>query len=101
MAEQRVDTTNWSGEGEFTQTVLDRLKSIETISFIRVEDAPSTRSEANYSFISNEIYVGFVSRSRTEPTIRFGVWRSLRTVEEKMMSLSLLERELTSSETIG
>ena len=48
-----VDTSKWSGEGTFTQTLLDRLQELETIAFIRVENAPASRSEADYNFMSN------------------------------------------------
>jgi hypothetical protein len=54
-----VDTTRWSGEGTFTQVLVDHLQQLEGIAFVRVEDAPSSRSDADYNFISNEIYVGF------------------------------------------
>ena len=33
------DTANWSGEGTFTQLLLDRLDAIDAIEFVRVEDA--------------------------------------------------------------
>ena len=58
-----VDIAKWSGEGTFTQVLLDRLRQIESIAFIRVEDAPASRSEADYNFISNEIFVAFAARS--------------------------------------
>jgi len=54
-----VDVSSWSGEGDFTQSLLDVLKALTTVTFLRVEDAPASRSESAYSFISNEIYVGF------------------------------------------
>ena len=54
-----VDASSWSGEGAFTQSLLDVLKALAAITFLRVEDAPATRSESSYSFVSNEIYVGF------------------------------------------
>ena len=54
-----VDASSWSGEGAFTQSLLNVLKALATITFLRVEDAPASRSETSYSFVSNEIYVGF------------------------------------------
>ena len=54
-----VDTSGWSGEGTFTQVLLDSLREVETIEHVRVEDAPASRSEADYNFISNEIFVLF------------------------------------------
>ena len=61
----QVDSSGWSGEGGFTGVVLDALKAIEAIEFIRVEDAPASRTESGYAFISNEIYVRFRTESRS------------------------------------
>ena len=56
-----VDNAGWSGEGAFTQIVLDRLRTIEQVAAVKVEDAPATRSEADYNFIANEIFVTFAT----------------------------------------
>ena len=56
-----VDSAGWSGEGAFTQQVLDRLRAIEQVAALKVEDAPATRSEADYNFIANEIFVTFAT----------------------------------------
>ena len=55
----RVESAGWSGEGEFTAVVLESLKGIDAIEFLRVEDAPASRAEPGYAFVSNEIYVRF------------------------------------------
>ncbi len=52
-----IDSSAWSGEGGFTQVLIDSLRELPAIRFLRVEDAPASRSEADYNFISNEIYV--------------------------------------------
>ena len=67
-----IDTSRWSGEGEFTALLVERLQQVPEIAVIRVEDAPSTRSEADYNFISNEVYVAFCSggASTTKPSLR-------------------------------
>ena len=96
-----VDLSNWSGEGGFTQVLIERLKRVESISFLRVEDAPATRSDADYQFISNEIYVGFATRSHTEKIMRFGVLPGTRTITTKTMSVVDLELLLTESPEIG
>ena len=67
-----TDTTNWSGEGTFTQLLIERLRDIDTVRFVRIEDAPATRSEADYNFISNELFVGFATVDREEPVKRLG-----------------------------
>jgi hypothetical protein len=96
-----VDISKWSGEGTFTQLLLDRLGQIESIAFLRVEDAPASRSEADYNFMSNEIYVAFAERSHTERIKRFGLLPGTRTVTSKAMSIVDLELALTESENIG
>ena len=60
-----TDTSNWSGEGMFTQLLIDACGGIDAVRFVRVEDAPATRSEADYNFISNELFVAF--RDRRSP----------------------------------
>jgi hypothetical protein len=96
-----VDTTSWSGEGTFTQLVIDRLRDVEGVRFLRVEDAPATRSDADYNFISNEIYVAFATRNRVERVRRFGILPVSRILTEKTMTLATLEQALTGVEGVG
>jgi hypothetical protein len=96
-----IDTSKWSGEGSFTQTLIDRLQELETIAFIRVEDAPASRSEADYNFMSNEIFVAFATRSTEERTRRFGILPSVRVTVEKVMTIAGLEERLTGISGIG
>src|SRR3954466_15822034 len=96
-----TDTTNWSGEGAFTQLLIERLRGIDGVRFVRVEDAPATRSEADYNFISNELFVGFAIVDREEPIKRFGIFPAKRTVATPAMSLIELERALTALEDVG
>src|SRR5262245_23243099 len=84
----QTDTSKWSGEGEFTQVLLDQLQAIEGVKFVRVEDAPASRTEADYNFISNEIFVEFV-------TVRHFLRR------EKAMTLEALEKRLTALDAVG
>jgi hypothetical protein len=97
----QVDTTRWSGEGEFTAVLLEQLKQIAEIALIRVEDAPATRSEADYNFVSNEVFVGFTRLDRREPVRRFGIIPGSRTVTEPAMTLSGLEAALALASGIG
>src|SRR5262245_27100251 len=96
-----LDTSKWSGEGTFTQLLIDRLCAIEAIAFVRVEDAPSTRSDADYNFISNEVFVGFATRDRQERATRFGFLPVTRVVTEKMLDLAGLERQLQAIGDVG
>jgi hypothetical protein len=96
-----LDAKAWSGEGTFTQQLIERLRDLPSVRFVRVEDAPATRSEADYNFISNELYVDFVTTERRESFKRFGVLRGHRTVAEKAMTLAGLETALTGMDGVG
>ena len=96
-----LDTSNWSGEGTFTQVLIDRLRAVDTISLVRVENAPASRSEADYNFISNEIFIAFTTIERAEPIKRFGFLPGSRVVSEKTMTVADLERVLTALEDVG
>jgi hypothetical protein len=54
-----LDARGWSGDGAFTQLLVDALREVEAIRHLRVEDAPASRVDALVSFISNELYVTF------------------------------------------
>jgi hypothetical protein len=96
-----VDTTKWSGEGEFTQFLIERLRALPGVAAIRVEDAPSTRSDADYNFISNELFIVFATRDRAEPVKRFGIIPGSRTVAAKAMTLADLDAALTAMTEVG
>ena len=96
-----VDTSKWSGEGSFTQALIDRLRQFEAIELVRVEDAPASRSEADYNFISNEIFIVFATRSIRERGRRFGIVPVTRTVTSKVMTVADLEVALTAASEIG
>jgi hypothetical protein len=96
-----LETKAWSGEGTFTQFVIDKLREIDAVRFVRVENAPATRSDADYNFISNEIYVGFATADRKEPMKRFGLLPGTRIVTEKTMTLPGLETALAGIDGVG
>jgi len=96
-----VDASKWSGEGAFTERMIDRLKQISEIAVIRVEDAPASRSEADYNFISNEIFVAFTTVDRREQYRRFGFLPGSRIVTEKSMTVPRLEAALATTPDIG
>ena len=96
-----VDSGGWSGEGEFTQVVLDRLSLVEQIAALKVEDAPATRSEADYNFIANEIFVTFATTHRDEAVKRLLFFPGTRRIPEKAMTFAALARLLEESEGIG
>jgi|SRR5215213_5173945 len=96
-----VDTSGWSGEGTFTQVLIDRLREVDGVASVRVEDAPASRSEADYNFISNEIFVRFATMDREERITRFGFLPARRVVQEKVMTVSGLEQALAAVADVG
>ena len=96
-----TDTSNWSGEGVFTQLLIERLREIDAVRFVKIEDAPATRSEADYNFISNELFVGFATVDRQEPVKRFGILPSSRTVTGPVMRLAELGTALAAMQDVG
>jgi len=97
----QIDTSKWSGEGTFTQVVIDQLSTVSAVASLRVEDAPASQSGADYNFISNEIFVVFATAARQEPIKRFGFLPGSRTVMVKTMTLADLESTLTMLPDIG
>jgi hypothetical protein len=96
-----LESSAWSGEGTFTQLLIDRLQDVDGVRFVRVEDAPATRSDADYNFISNELYVGFATTEREERIKRFGVLPGVRIVTDKAMTLQGLEAVLAGIDGVG
>jgi hypothetical protein len=96
-----LDTSGWSGEGDFTQRLIDVIGAIPAVKFLKVEDAPASRADSAFSFISNELFVVFASTFRTITGRRFGVVPVFRRMEEKLMDLGGLEASLAAVEDLG
>ena len=96
-----VDSAGWSGEGEFTQKLIERLRAVEHLAGVKVEDAPATRSDADYNFVANEIFVTFATADREEPTKLLGFIPAKKRVTEKRMTLAGLAAVLEGSDGIG
>jgi hypothetical protein len=96
-----LDTSKWSGEGEFTALLVDRLGMLTSIARLRVEDAPASRSDADYNFVSNELFVAFATKIRRERFRRFGILPASRAVVEKEMTVAALEQALTALSEVG
>jgi hypothetical protein len=96
-----VDTSGWSGDGEFTKRLIDALASVGTVSLLKVEDAPASRADAGFSFISNELFVLFERIERVVRTRRLGFIPGSTVVREKTMTLDGLEASLASLADVG
>jgi hypothetical protein len=58
------DVAAWSGDGDLTRTFVDALSALPSIRHLKVEDSPASRAGAAFSFISNELFVGFAPDAR-------------------------------------
>ncbi len=96
-----LDTTNWSGEGAFTQVLIEAFQELSSIAGVRVEDASSARSDVEYNFVSNEVFVRFRTRDRTVRAKMLGIVPVIRTVSEAVMKLPDLERTLGDIAEVG
>ena len=96
-----LDTSNWSGEGGVTQVLVDFLQQLEDVAEVRVEDAPASRSEADYNFISNEVFVRFAMIPTQRREKKWGVIPVNRVVDVKKMTMDRLEAALVAAPEIG
>jgi hypothetical protein len=96
-----LDTTDWSGEGAFTQTLIDAVRGLDQVTFVRVEDARSSRTDVEYNFISNEVFVRFHTRDTVRRTKVLGLLPVTRTVTEPAMTVTDLEQALGRLEEVG
>ena len=85
-----LEASSWSGEGTFTKLLIDALREIPAVEALRVEDAPASRADTGFSFISNELYVLFASTTH-----------AVRRRKEKLMTLAGLEVALADIPDIG
>ena len=97
----QLETFDWSGDGQFTETLIESMTRLDEVVYLRVEDAPATRSDTGYQFISNELYVRFRIRHRTERVRRFGFFPVTRSISEKVMTLDSLEAALSALPEVG
>jgi hypothetical protein len=89
-----LDTTRWSGEGVFTQTLIDAFQRLDQVARLRVEDV-------EYNFISNELFVAFRTRDRAVRAKWLGLLPVTRTLTEPVMRVTDLERALSEVEAVG
>jgi len=97
----QVDTTGWSGEGDFTARLIEAIRGLSDVERLKVEDAPATRADSGFSFISNELFVAFRTTKRTIRARKLRVIPVSFEVDEKRMSLAGLEAALTAIEGVG
>lgn len=97
----RIESTGWSGDGEFTRRLVDELAAMDEVAAVRVEDSPASRHDTGYAFLANEIYVEPATRMarRREPWL--GVLSREREVAEPATTLGALAARLAGLDAIG
>jgi hypothetical protein len=85
-----LEASGWSGEGTFTKLLIVALREIPAVEALKVEDAPASRADTGFSFISNELYVLFASTTHI-----------VRRRKNKSMTLAGLELALAEIPDIG
>jgi hypothetical protein len=96
-----IESSKWSGEGDFTRALVDVLSAWAEVSLVRVEDSPASRADTGYAFLSNEIYLGFTSRAEPVRERWLGLVPVTRTREVPALDLAGLVARLTETEGIG
>jgi hypothetical protein len=96
-----IDRGAWSGDGDFTTVLMDALQRIEQVAVVRVQDAPASRAEVGYSFICNDVFVGFRRQRALSVRRVLGVLPVPVVVHRPSLTLAGLERRLSADGTIG
>jgi hypothetical protein len=96
-----IDKEQWSGDGDFTERVLGVLSEMAPVAFLRVEDAPASRSDSGFSFISNEIFVKFHDVAVAERAKLLGLVSITRKVTRPALTLVDLEAHLRIVAEVG
>ena len=96
-----LDGSGWSGEGTFTKLLIAALRESPAVEALKVEDAPASRADTGFSFISNELYVLFESTTHTVRRRKLGFIPASGMLREQLMTLGGLEAALAAIPDIG
>lgn len=101
FAPVRIERENWSGEGDLTAALVERIAALEQVAYLRVEDAPASRADGSFTFICNEIFVAFRIRRALGVRRLFGVLPAPAVVHRPSLTLAGLEPVLAQAPGIG
>lgn len=96
-----VDASGWSGDGDFTARLIEEIRGLAAVDALRVEDAPASRADTGFSFISNELFVVFASTARRVRTWKLGFVPASTMLQAQLMTLGELESTLAAVPDIG
>jgi hypothetical protein len=97
----KIDTSGWSGDGDFTVTLVKVLEGIPEIAAVRVEDAPASREGEGYNLLANEVFVSFRTAPRAERVWWLGLIPVTRHRDEPLLTLAGLEARLAREGEVG
>lgn len=97
----RIESTDWSGDGDFTRRLVEQLAAMADVIEVRVQDSPASRADTGYAFLSNEVFVQPATRvaRRREPWL--GVLSREREVAEPAATLETIAARLTALDAVG
>jgi hypothetical protein len=96
-----LDASGWSGDGDFTARLIEEIRGLAAVDALKVEDAPASRADAGFSFISNELFVVFASTPRRVRIRKLGFIPASSMLHDKLMTLGDLESVLAGVPDIG
>ena len=96
-----IDRSDWSGDGDFTIALLEVIGRFEQIAVVKVQDAPTSRAEAGFNFIGNDVFVGFRVERRMTLRRRLGILPVPAIVRVRSLTLERLATLLEHVEAIG
>lgn len=96
-----LDTSGWSGDGDFTIELVEILQGFVEIAAIKVEDAPASHSGAGYNFLANEIFLTLATERRAVSARWLGFIPVIRYRQEPRLTLAGLEERLAVLEAVG
>jgi hypothetical protein len=97
----QIDQSAWSGDGDFTIRLVEALRGIDEIAFLRIEDAPASHSDSGYSLLANELYVAFATERRPRVERWLRLIPRTRAVDVPRLTLAGLGSRLASIDGIG
>jgi len=96
-----IDTSGWSGDGDFTTELLEILKGFDEIVALKVEDAPASRAGTGFNFLANEIFLAFATESRVVRGRWLGLVPVTRSLPVPRLTLADVEARLTLIDGVG
>lgn len=96
-----IDSTNWSGDGDFTRRLVEVLAGLDEIAHVRVEDSPASRQDPAYAFLSNEVFLGFCTEETVTVRRWLGVLPRRQRVQAPRLSIAGLAARLARVDEVG